>query len=87
MESNSSHQVCSHLAERADNFTRREPAKAVISAFGTGLLLNMLPMGAIAAALVGIALTLLRPALLLLGLIKACELCGVKPYAPSPSHD
>lgn len=75
----------SRLGECADDYTRREPTKAVISAFGAGVLLNMLPIGAIVAALVGIAFTLIRPALLFFGLIKVCELCGVK--APvSPQH-
>ena len=57
----------------ADDFARREPAKAVVSAFGAGILLNLLPFSAIAAALVGIAFSLVRPALLFLGLLKACE--------------
>ena len=63
------------LLERADEFARREPARATVSAFGAGLLLNFLPLAAIAAALVGILFSLLRPALLFLGLLKACELC------------
>lgn len=61
------------LMQRADEFARREPTKAVASAFGAGVLLNLLPLGAIAAALVGIAFTLVRPALLFLGLLKAFE--------------
>ena len=76
----------SRLAECADDYARREPTKAVISAFGAGVLLNMLPVGAIAAALVGIAFTLVRPALLFLGLIKVCELCGVKAPVAPPQH-
>ena len=62
------------LMERADDFARREPARATLSAFGAGFLLNLLPLGAIAAALVAIAFSLVRPALLFLGLFKACEL-------------
>ena len=64
--------------QRADDFARHEPAKAVVSAFGAGFLLNLLPLSAIAAALVGIAFTLVRPALLFLGLLKACEFCRTK---------
>ena len=75
------------LLERADDFARREPTKAVVAAFGGGLLLNMLPLGAIAAALTGIAFSFVRPALLFLGLVKACEMCGVKPQTPPPHHD
>lgn len=63
------------MMERSEDFARREPAKAVVSAFGAGFLLNMLPLGAIAAALVGIAFSLVRPALLFLGLLKAVEYC------------
>ena len=59
---------------RADEFARREPSKAVVAAFGAGFLLNLLPLAAIASALVGVAFTFVRPALLFLGLLKACEL-------------
>jgi hypothetical protein len=77
----------SRIAQCADEFARREPTKAVVSAFGAGILLNMLPLGAIAAALVGIALSLVRPALLFLGLFKACELCGMTPKTIAPSQN
>ncbi len=73
----------SPLLQRADDFARREPTKAVVSAFGVGFLLNLLPLGAIAGALVAIAFTLVRPALLFLGLVKACEFCGVPSKTPS----
>lgn len=66
------------LLQRADDLARREPARATLSAFGAGFLLNLLPLGAIASALVGLAFSLLRPALLFLGLFKACELCRSK---------
>lgn len=59
--------------QRADDFARQEPAKAVVSAFGAGFLLNLLPLGAIAAVLVSVAFSLVRPALLFLGLWKACD--------------
>ena len=52
------------LLHHADEFARREPAKAVVSAFALGILL--LPLGAIAFSLV-------RPALLFFGLRKARE--------------
>ena len=66
------------LLERADDFARREPARATMAAFGAGFLLNLLPLGAIAAALTGVAFSLVRPALLFFGLLKACELCRSK---------
>ena len=74
------------LLQRAEDFARRDPTRATVSAFGAGFLLNLLPLGAIAAALVGIAFALLRPALLFLGLFKACELCRSKTQSTS-SHE
>ena len=62
------------LMGRADEFARREPSKAVVAAFGAGFLLNLLPLAGIASVFVGIAFSLVRPALLFLGLLKACEL-------------
>jgi hypothetical protein len=74
------------LMSQADEFARREPATAVASAFGAGFLLNMLPLGAIAAALVGIAFTLVKPLLMVLGVVKACEFCRTLP-STSSSHE
>ena len=74
------------LLERADDFARRDPTRASVSAFGAGFLLNLLPLGAIAAALVGIAFSLVRPALLFLGLYKACELGRAKTQ-PAERHE
>ena len=63
------------LLQRADEFARHDPTKAVVSAFGAGLLLHLLPIGAIVGGLAVLALTLARPVLLFLGVMKACELC------------
>ena len=60
--------------DQADAFARREPTKAVVSAFGAGFLLNLLPVG----ALVAIAFALARPVLLGCGLLKVWELCPCK---------
>ena len=59
---------------QADEFARREPTKAVVSAFGAGVLLNLLPIGALVGAITALAFSLVRPALLFLGLMKAFEL-------------
>ena len=75
------------LVNRADQFARREPAKAVASAFGTGILLNLIPLGAIAAALTGIAFSLVRPVLLFLGLMKAVEFFSTKEEQTSNHHE
>jgi ElaB/YqjD/DUF883 family membrane-anchored ribosome-binding protein len=60
--------------DQADDYARREPVKAVVSAFGVGFLVNLLPIGAIVGALTGIAFAMARPVLLFLGLLKACDL-------------
>ncbi len=71
---------------RADDFARREPTTAIASAFGAGFLLNLLPLGAIAAALVGVAFSFVRPALLFLGVLKACEYCRTQ-TSTAPGHE
>jgi len=63
-----------HWLDQADDYARREPVKAVTCAFGAGFLVNLLPIGFIVGALTAIAFSILRPVLLFLGLIKACEL-------------
>ena len=73
--------------QRAEEFARQEPAKAVAAGFGAGFLLNLLPLGTIAAALVGIAFTLVRPALLFLGLLKAFEFLKTQPPSTPNSHE
>jgi hypothetical protein len=66
---------CSWL-EQAEEFGRREPVKAVACAFSTGLLLHLLPTRATTA----VVLSLARPVLLCLGLLKVWELssCNAK---------
>jgi hypothetical protein len=60
--------------DQADEYARQEPMKALVSAFGAGFLINLLPIGAIVGALTGVAFAMARPVLLFLGLIKACDL-------------
>lgn len=62
------------ILHQADEYTRREPRAALASAFGIGLLLNLLPLRFLVGIVASVAVPLLRPALLVLGLIKACEL-------------
>lgn len=75
-----------HLATRfmdeAETLARNDPAKAVAAAVGAGLLLNLLPTRFLVASATAVTLTMLRPALLTLGVIKAFELCS----ANSQSH-
>ena len=63
------------LVREAEEFARKEPAKAVATAFGAGLLLNLLPTRVIVGTITAVAVPFMRPALLALGLIKACEMC------------
>jgi hypothetical protein len=56
-------------------YMRREPAKAVAVAMGAGVLLKLLPTRAMVRPLATLAVTLVPPALLGLGLVKAFELC------------
>lgn len=61
--------------ERTEAYVRREPAKAMAAAMGAGLLLKLLPARAMVRPLATLAVTLVPPALLGLGLVKAFELC------------
>ncbi len=59
----------------AENFVRRDPAKAIATAFGAGLLLNLVPPRVIVGAITAVAVPFMRPALLSLGLFKVFEMC------------
>jgi hypothetical protein len=61
------------LGARAQDFARKEPARAVGVAFLAGLMLTVLPVGRLVAVLVRLAFTLIRPVLLILGAVKLCE--------------
>jgi hypothetical protein len=62
-----------NLVHRTEDFAREEPMKAVGIAFAAGLFMTVLPIGAIIGGLMRVALTLIRPALLVLGAIKLYE--------------
>lgn len=59
----------------AEAYVRREPTKAVAAAFGAGLLLKLLPTRSMVRPITTLAVALLPPALLGLGLLKAFEIC------------
>ena len=61
------------LGARAQDFARKEPAQAVGVAFLAGLVLTVLPIGRLLAVLVRLAFVLIRPILLILGVVKLCE--------------
>ena len=55
---------------------RREPMKAVVLAFGGGFFLCLLPLGKLLSVLVKITFLLLKPALVILGVVKLLEYSG-----------
>jgi|ERR1700756_3153528 hypothetical protein len=65
---------------------RREPMRAVALAFAGGFLLCLLPLGRLLGVLIKVSLLLLKPALLILGLVKLLEYsrvtCGLDKEAP-----
>jgi transcription initiation factor TFIIIB Brf1 subunit/transcription initiation factor TFIIB len=69
-------QLVQRLVNDAETMARNEPAKAMAVAMGVGVILNVLPTRFLVASVTAVTLTLLRPALLTLGVIKAFELCN-----------
>lgn len=64
------------LVATAISRVQQEPVKAVGSAFVVGLVLSLFPVGRIVSAIAGLALALLRPALMLFGAFKVWEEFG-----------
>ncbi len=64
------------FVEKAESFAREKPAEAMGAALGAGILLALLPVGAIVGALVRMAAMLVRPLLVVLGLVKLYEVVG-----------
>jgi hypothetical protein len=56
---------------------RSEPTKAIILAFGAGILLCFLPVGKLLGFLVKTTFVLSKPVLLILGVVKLLEYYGV----------
>lgn len=63
------------LVGEAEEFARRDPSKAVGIAFGVGLALNVVPKRFLVGTVALAAVTLARPVLLGLGVMKAFEIC------------
>jgi hypothetical protein len=64
------------LVVATENFARQEPLRAVGAAFGSGLLLTLLPIGSIVSGILRLALALVRPFLIILGVVKLYEQLG-----------
>ena len=61
------------LRNRTEEYVREEPVKSVGIALGAGIFLTIFPVFGIFFGLLRVALSLLRPALLVLGGIKLYE--------------
>ena len=64
-----------NFLQRFTEHTRSEPTKTVAAALGVGVLLGLLPLRAVTVGLFKVTTSLVSPALLLLGLQKACDSC------------
>ena len=52
---------------------RGEPVKSLVWAFFVGIFLTIFPVGRILGLAIGVVIALIRPILLLLGVVKLCE--------------
>jgi hypothetical protein len=66
------HQLWNDLEEQV----RREPMRAVVLAFAGGFFLCLLPLGRLLGVLIRMSFLLLKPALLILGLVKLLQYSG-----------
>lgn len=64
--------------DAAEKYVNQEPLKALGAACGMGIILNILPTRLMAGSASSLAVMLVRPALLTLGLLKALELIRTK---------
>lgn len=61
------------LVEKTASEVRKQPVKSIVWAFFIGIVLTVFPIGRVVSAATGLVFALLRPALLLLGVVKLCE--------------
>ena len=61
------------FVNRVETYTREEPTKALSAAFGVGILLTLLPVGAFVSGIIRLLFLVARPVLLVLGLIKVAD--------------
>ncbi len=76
-------QCVQKLVNEAEDFARRDPTKAVAVAFGLGVALNILPKRLLVGTAAMAAITLGRPLLMSLGVLKAFEMCCSGKSSPS----
>jgi hypothetical protein len=70
----------------AEKSVREEPIKTAGLAFVAGIFLTVLPVGRIVGGLVRLALALVRPALLILGVVKAVEEFDKRSKSSNSTH-
>ena len=66
----------SDFVQKTAEEVRRQPVKSLVWAFFVGIFLTIFPVGRILSLVTGIVFGLLRPVLLLLGLVKISEILG-----------
>ncbi len=66
------------FVQKAAEEVRRQPVKSLVWAFFVGIFLTIFPIGRILGLVTGIIFGLLRPVLLLLGLVKISEVISEK---------
>lgn len=65
--------TCSNWSACAADCARNEPLKCLSWAFAIGLIVALLPIGRLVGLIVRVLFSLIRPALIVLGLMKAFE--------------
>jgi hypothetical protein len=63
--------------KKIENQIREDPVKAVLVAFASGFFLCLLPVGKLLGVAVRLAFLLVKPALLVFGIIKILEYTGM----------
>lgn len=63
----------SDLVQKTAEEVRKEPVRSMVWVFFVGIFLTIFPVGRILRLVVGMLFSLIRPVLLLLGVMKVCE--------------
>ncbi len=66
------------FVRKTEDEVRKQPVKSLVWAFFIGIFLTMFPLGRILSLFTTLLFGLLRPVLLLLGLVKVSEVLGEK---------
>ena len=66
----------SDFAAKAAEEVRKQPVKSLVWAFFVGIFMTIFPVGRILSLVISLVFGLLRPVLLVLGLVKISEILG-----------